>query len=99
MIVPHLDLIAKPRRVERGDRTKLRFKVRAAGTGVLEGSGGAFGAVAGATVQVGKKEAETGPRGFATIRARFKRRGPKKVFADASGYAGGEAKIRVRKPD
>lgn len=99
MIVPHLKLIAKPRRVERGDRTKLRFKVRAAGTGVLEGSGGAFGAVEDATVQVGKKEAETGPRGFATIRARFKRRGPVKVFADASGYAGGEAKIRVRKPD
>ena len=97
MIVPELVVEVKPRRVKAGKRKKLRIKVRASGTGILEGSGGAFGAVEGATVRVGKKQAKTGPRGLVTIRARFKRKGRTKVTAEASGYAGGETKLRVRK--
>lgn len=97
MIVPELKVEVKPRRVKAGKRKRLRIKVRASGTGVLEGSGGALGAVEGATVRVGKKRAKTGPRGLVTIRARFKRKRRVKIFASASGYAGGEAKLRIRR--
>jgi YVTN family beta-propeller protein len=99
MVVPRLQLSVRPRRVERGERTRLRFQVRAAtGTGSLAGGGAGMAPVAGATVRIGKKHALTGQRGFVTLRKRFRRRGGTHAYVDASGYAGSEVKIRVRKP-
>jgi YVTN family beta-propeller protein len=97
-IVPDLEVTVKPRKVDKGERERVRVKVTAAGTGILEGAGGAGGPVAGATVRIGSKTATTGADGIATIRAKFTKRGKLKVSADASGYAGDDAKLKVRKP-
>jgi DNA-binding beta-propeller fold protein YncE len=97
MIVPDLEVSVKPRRVERGERERVKVNVTAAGTGILEGANGAGGPVAGATVKIGGKTATTNAEGVAKIRGRFRKKGKLKVAADASGYAGGDAKLRVRR--
>jgi hypothetical protein len=98
IIVPDLEVTVKPRKVDRGDRKRVRVKVTAAGTGILEGRNGAGGPVPGATVKIGRKTATTNADGVATFRARWAKRGKRAVSADASGYAGDDAKLKVRKP-
>lgn len=99
LVVPRLQLSVRPRRVERGERTRLRFQVRAAtDAGVLAGGGSGMAPVAQATVRIGNKHAVTGQRGFVTLAKRFKRRGRIHAFVEASGFANGEAVIRVRRP-
>ena len=104
MVVPRLQLKLRPRRVEAGERTRLRFRVRAAaGAGVLAGPSGASAGgnalepVAGATVRIGHKRAVTGARGFVTLRKRFRGHGPRLASVDATGFAGGQATVRVRR--
>ena len=100
MIVPDLQLEVqkpKPRRARKGERRRVRVRVTSGGTGILEGPP-AGGPVPGAEIQIGKKTATTNADGVAKIRMKFRRRGKLAISADATGYAGDDASLRVRRP-
>jgi hypothetical protein len=97
--VPDLNaVVKKPRRAERGERRRVRVKVTSAGTGLFTGRQGAGGPVAGATVKIRRKTATTNANGIARIRMKFRKRGKLQVTADATGYAGDDATLKIRKP-
>jgi endoglycosylceramidase len=82
-----LRVTVRPKRVRAGRRARLRVRVRAGGKPIR-----------GARVRVGKRRAvRTGRSGRARIRARFERRGARRVVARKAGYDRGRAKLRVRR--
>jgi hypothetical protein len=97
--VPDLEVaVQKPRRARKGDRKRVRVQVTSAGTGLFTGRRGAGDAVAGATVKIGRKTATTNADGIAKIRVKFRKRGRLKVTADATGFAGDDASLKVKRP-
>jgi hypothetical protein len=97
--VPDLSIeVQKPKRPRKGERKRVRVKVTSAGTGLFTGRQGAGGAVAGATVKVAGKTATTNADGIAKIRVKFRKRGRLELTADATGYAGDEASLKVKRP-
>jgi hypothetical protein len=81
---PRLRLSVRPRRVNRGRRTRFRFRVTARS-----------GPVVGALLRFGGRRTRSNRRGRASITRRLRRTGRHRARATRAGYRPGRASVRV----
>ena len=99
MIVPDLQLeVQKPKRARKGERRRVRVRVTWAAPASSRAPRAPVARSRELTIQIGKKTATTNADGVAKIRVKFRRRGKLAISADATGYAGDDASLRVRRP-